>query len=107
MTPPPFHNVPTGYQTIHNAIFGVEQEEWDYRNGTDNENINFEDCLSWQKLAQVAGACAKICLPVTLQYAYGEKIDRPKCNNTQDHKCMMDALMNVRPTLCHSHESRR
>ena len=98
MIPPPFHNVPTGYQTIHNAVFGVKQKEWIYRNGNDRENLEFEDCFSWQKLAAASG-CAKICLPVTFQYAYEEKIDRPRCNTTIDHNCMMASLINVRPIL--------
>ena len=91
---PQFHLVPVVFGAKTEAILNVEQEEWHFQKGNDSTDVTIADCLPWEELSKKATNCSNKCLPVVFQFLWNEAIDRPRCQNVEDHMCMMGTITN-------------
>ena len=90
---PSLHNVPIGFS--NQAFIVVSQEEIVYQDGNDLGDLQFEDCLSWEELSNLATNCPYKCIPVISQSYYEGQPDRPRCQNGSDQSCMSNVLWQV------------
>ena len=90
---PSLYNVPIGFS--NQAFIVVSQEEIVYQDGNDLEDLKFEDCLSWEELSTLATNCPYKCIPVISQSYYEGQLDRPRCKNGSDKRCISNALRQV------------